>query len=189
MYPHCCYCSVAKLCLTFSGLHRLEIARLLYPWILQARILEWVVMPSSRGSSWIRDPTGVSGIGNQILYHWVTREVLSASSVQFSPVQSLSRVWLFVMPWIAAHQASLSNTNSRSSPNSCASSQWCHPATSSSVIPFSSCPQSLPASGTFPASQLFAWGGQSIGVSASASVLPMYTQDWTPLGWTGWISL
>ena len=68
-------------------------------------------------------------------------------------------------------------------------SQWCHPAISSSVVPLSSCPQSLPASGSFPMSQLFAWGGQSIGVSASASVLPMNTQDWSPLGWTGWISL
>ena len=73
--------------------------------------------------------------------------------------------------------------------NSCPLSQWCHPAISSSVIPFSSCPLSLPASGCFQMSQLFAWGGQSIGVSASASVLPMNTQDWSPLGWTGWISL
>ena len=73
--------------------------------------------------------------------------------------------------------------------NSCPSSGWCHPAISSSVIPFSSCPQSLPASGCFPMSQLFGWGGQSIGVSALASVLPMNTQDWSPLGWTGWISL
>ena len=72
--------------------------------------------------------------------------------------------------------------------NSCPSSRWCHPAISSSVIPFSSCPQSLPASGSFPMSQLFAWGGQSIGVSALTSVLPMNTQDWSPLGWTGWIS-
>ena len=74
-------------------------------------------------------------------------------------------------------------------PNSCPSSQWCPPAISSSVIPFSSCPQSLPALRSFPMSQLFAWGGQSIGVSASTSVLPMNTQDWSPLGWTGWISL
>ena len=73
--------------------------------------------------------------------------------------------------------------------NSCPSRQWCHPAISSSVVPFSSCPQSLPASGSFPMSQLFTWGGQSIGVSALASVLPMNTQDWSPLGWTGWISL
>ena len=68
-------------------------------------------------------------------------------------------------------------------------SQWCHPTISSSVIPFSSCPQSFPASGSFQMSQLFASGGQSIGVSASTSVLPMNTQDWSPLGWTGWISL
>ena len=69
------------------------------------------------------------------------------------------------------------------------SSQWCHPAISSSVVPFSSWPQSLPASWLFPMSQLFAWSGQSIGVSASTSVLPMNIQDWSPLGWTGWISL
>ena len=68
-------------------------------------------------------------------------------------------------------------------------SRWCHPAVSSSVVPFSSCPQSLPASGSFLRSQFFAWGGQSTGVSALASVLPMNTQDWSPLGWTGWISL
>ena len=74
-------------------------------------------------------------------------------------------------------------------PNPCPSSQWCHPSISFSVIPFSSCPQSLLASESFPMSQLFAWGGQSIGVSVSTSVLPMTTQDWSPLGWTGWISL
>ena len=73
--------------------------------------------------------------------------------------------------------------------NSCLSSQWCHPAISSSVIPSSSCSQSLPASGSFPMSQLFTLGSQSIGLSISASVLPMNTQDWSPLGWIGWISL
>ena len=73
--------------------------------------------------------------------------------------------------------------------DSCPLSWWCHPSISSSVVPFSSCPQSLPASGSCPMSQLFAWSGQSTGVSASASVLPMNTQDWPPLGWTGWISL
>ena len=73
--------------------------------------------------------------------------------------------------------------------NSCPSSRWCHLAISSSVVPSSSCPQSLPASGSYPMSQLFAWGGQSIGVSASASVPPMSTQDWYPLRWTDWISL
>ena len=74
-------------------------------------------------------------------------------------------------------------------PNPCSSSQWCHPTISSSVIPFSSCPLSFPASGSLKMNQLFASGGQSIGVSASASILPMNTQDWSPLGWTGWVSL
>ena len=71
--------------------------------------------------------------------------------------------------------------------NSCPSSWWCHPTTSSSVLPFSSCPQSFPASGSFQMSQFFPSGGQNIGVSALASVLPMNIQDWFPLGWTGWI--
>ena len=74
-------------------------------------------------------------------------------------------------------------------PNSCPSSQWCHPTISPSVVPFSSCLQSFPASGSFPMSQFFASGGQSIGVSASASGLPMNIQDWFPLGLTGWLSL
>ena len=74
-------------------------------------------------------------------------------------------------------------------PNPCPLSWWCHPTISSSVVPFSSCPQSFPASGSFPMSQLFASGGQSIGVSASTSVLPVNIQDWSPFRWTGWISL
>ena len=73
--------------------------------------------------------------------------------------------------------------------NSCPPRWGCHPAISSSVVPFSSCPQSPLESGSFPISQLFTWGGQSIGVSALASVLPKNTQDWSPLGWTGWTSL
>ena len=105
--------------------------------------------------------------------------------VHFSSVQLLSPVWLFATPWIAAPQASLSGVHSNSHPLS----QWCHPAISSSVVPFSSCPQTLPASESFPMSQLFAWGGQSIRVSALASVLPKNTQGWSPLEWTGWISL
>ena len=74
-------------------------------------------------------------------------------------------------------------------PNPCPLSWWCHPTVSSSVVPFSSCPQSFPASGSLLMSQLFASDGQSIGVSASTLVLPMNTQDWSPLGWSGWISL
>ena len=69
------------------------------------------------------------------------------------------------------------------------SSQWCHPAISSSIVPFSSCPQSLPASESFPTSQVFTWGGQSTGVSASASFPPKKSKGWSPLEWTGWISL
>ena len=105
-----------------------------------------------------------------------------APSVQFSSVQSLSRVQLFADPWTAA---SLSITNSQSL---ITPSQWCHPTISSSVIPFSRL-QSSPASGSFPVSQFFVSGGQSIGASALASVLPMNIQGWFPLGWTGWISL
>ena len=108
------------------------------------------------------------------------------SSVQFS----CSVVFDSLQPHEPqACQASLSITNSRVYPNSCPLSRWCHPTISSFVLPFSSCPQSFPASGSFPVSRLFASGGQSIGVSASTSVLPMNTQDWSPLGWTGWISL
>ena len=107
----------------------------------------------------------------------------------FSSVQSLSHVQLSATPWTTACQASYLSPTPRVHSNSCPLSWWCLPAISSSVIPFSSCPQSLPASESFTMSQLFAWGGQNIGVSASASVLPMNTQDWSPLGWTGWISL
>ena len=74
-------------------------------------------------------------------------------------------------------------------PNSCPLSRWCHPATSSSVVPFSSCPQFLPASEAFPMSQFFAWAGQSTGILALASFLPKKSQGWSPLEWTGWISL
>ena len=111
--------------------------------------------------------------------------------IQFSSVQLLSRVRLFVTPWTAACQASLTITNSRSllkliltSIESVMPSRHpflCHP--------FSSCPQSLPALGSFPMSQLFVSGGQSVGVSASTSVLPMNTQDWSSLRWTGMVSL
>ena len=81
------------------------------------------------------------------------------------------------------------STTPRVYPNSCPLSRWCHPTILSSVVPFSSCSQSFPTSGSFPMSQLFTSGGQNVGVSASQSVLPMNTQDWSPLGWTGWISL
>ena len=104
-------------------------------------------------------------------------------------VQLLSHVWFFATPWTAASKASLSITNSWSLFKPCPLSQWCHPTISSSVIPFSSCLQSFPASGSYQMNQFFLSDGQSIGTSASASVLPMNIQDWPPLRWTGWISL
>ena len=107
------------------------------------------------------------------------------SSVKFS--QSLSRVRLFVTPQHARSPCPSPTPGVYS--NSCPLSQWCHLTISSSVVPFSSCLQSFPAWGSFPMSQLFASGGQSIGVSASTSVLPVNIQDWFPLGLTGWISL
>ena len=116
---------------------------------------------------------------------------LSSTNLKFSSVQSLSRVWLFATPWTTARQASLSITNPKSPPKpvSIELVSFFHPTISSSVVPFFSCPQSFPAAGSFQMSQLFASGGQSIGVSASTPVLPMNTQDWSPLGWTGWNSL
>ena len=111
---------------------------------------------------------------------------MNAHSVQFSHSVVSDTLW----PHELQHaRLPCPSPTPRVHPNSCPSSWWCHPAISSSVVPFSSCPQSFRASGSFPMSQLFAWGGQIIGVSASASVLPMNTQDWSPLGWTGWISL
>ena len=107
----------------------------------------------------------------------------------FSSVQLLNRVWLLVTPWTVASQASWFITNSWSLLKLMTIDQWCQSTISFSVSPFSSRLQSFPASGYFTMGQLFASGGQSIGVSASTSVLPMNTQDWSPLGWTGWISL
>ena len=132
------------------------------------------------------------------------------NSVAFSMIQQMLAIWSLVpLPFLHGSVQSSRSIMSNSlqphelqharppcpsltpgvHPNSCPSSRWCHPAISSPVAPFSFCPQSLPASGSFPMRQLCAWGGQSIGVSASASVLPMNIQDWFPLGWTGWISL
>ena len=127
--------------------------------------------------------------GSDSSYVWSCFRVVSGywASVQFSSVAQSC-------PTLQPHELQHARPPCPSPtpgvhPNSCPSSWWCHPAISSSVIPFSSCPQSLPTSGSFPVSQLFARGGQSIGVSASASVLPVNTQDWSPLGWTYWISL
>ena len=111
--------------------------------------------------------------------------------IQFSSVKySHSVVSDFLRPHEMQHaRPPCPSPTPRVHSNACPSSWWCHPDISSSVVPFSSCPQSLPISESFPMSQLFAWGGQSIGVSASTSVLPMNTPDWSPIGWTGWILL
>ena len=107
----------------------------------------------------------------------------------FSSVQSLSRVWLLATAWLQHARLPCPLPTSRVYQNPCPLSWWCHPTISSSVIPFSSCLQSFPTSGSFQMSQLFTSGGQGIGVSASTSVHPMNTQDWSPLRWTGWNSL
>ena len=117
------------------------------------------------------------------------REPRSHMTYQFSSVQSLSCVILFMTLWTAACQASLPSPTPGVYSNSSPLSWWCHPTISSSVVPFSSCLQSFPVSRSFQMSQLFASGGQSIGVSASTSVLPINTQDLSPLRWTDWISL
>ena len=120
------------------------------------------------------------------LYHFPLISICSVLSVQFS--QSLSRVRLFVTPRTAACQASNPSPTPGVYAHSWPLSRWCHPSISSSVVSFSRL-QSFPAPGSFQMSQFLASGGQSIGVSASTSVLPMNIQDWFPLGWTGWISL
>ena len=108
------------------------------------------------------------------------------SSVQFSRSVVSDSLW----PHELQHaRLPCPSTTPKVHSNSHPSSQWCHPAISSSVVPSSSCPQSLPASESFTMSQLFAWGGQNIGVSALASFFPKNTQGWSPLEWTGWISL
>ena len=134
---------------------------------------------------WTEEPGGLQSRGQK------ESDTTEWPSVQFSSVQ-FSRSVMSDALWPHGLQHArppCPSPTPRVYSNPCPSSQWCHPTISSSVIPFSSCPQSLPASGSFPMSQLFTWDGQSIGVSASASVLPMNTQDWSPSGWTGWISL
>ena len=120
-------------------------------------------------------------------YSWLPCPSLSPSSVQYSSVTRLCPN-LCDPHGLQYTRPSCPSPTPEVYSNSCPLSQWCHPAISSS-LPFSSRLQSLPASGSFQMSQLFTSGGQTIGISASTSVLPMNTQDWFPLGWTGWISL
>ena len=163
-----CVCLVAQSCLTLWTPWTVAHQPPLFMGILQARILEWVAMLFSRGSSQLRHQTQVSCFAGRFSTLWAT------SSVQFN----CSVVSDSATPWTATHQASLSITNSWILLNSCPLSWWCYPTISSSVVPFSSCLKSVPASVSFQMSQFFASGGQSIGVSASASVLPMNIQDW-----------
>ena len=116
---------------------------------------------------------------------WVLENIMH----QIRSDQSLSRVWLFATPWITAHQASLSITNSRSSLRLTSIESVMPSSHLILCLPFFSCPQSLRASESFPMSQLFTWGGQSTGVSALASFLPKKSQGWSPSEWTSWISL
>ena len=131
---------------------------------------------------WTEEPAGLLSMGSQ----WVRHSWKLTHTVQFS----CSVVSDSLPPHEPQHaRPHCPSPTPRVQPNPCPLSRWCHPTISSSVVPFSSCPQSFPASGSFQMSQFFTSGHQSIGVSASASVLPMNIQDWFPLRWTGWISL
>ena len=138
---------------------------------------------------WTDTAGGLQSMGSQrVRQDWATSTFSShlLSSIQFSRSVMSNSLWHHRQQHTRVPYPS-PTTGPRSNP--CPLSWWCHPTISSSVVPFSSCLQSLPASGSFQMSQFFTSGGQSIGVSASESVLPMNTQDWSPLGWTGWISL
>ena len=135
-----------------------------------ARIPSWVAISFSRGSSQTRDQTHISSIGRQVLYHRVSWDDTPLMvSVQFSHSVMSDSLWPQGLQYIRLPCPSNSN--------SCPSSQWCYPTISSTVVPFSSCLQSFPAPGSFPTSQFFPSGGQRIGASASALVLPMNIQD------------
>ena len=145
-------------------------------------------MSSYRGSSQPRDWTWLSFIScitGRFFTHWASWEAHSVLSVQFSRSVGSDSLW----PHESQHaRPPCPSLTASVYPNPCPLSRWCHPTIPSSVVLFSSCPQSFPASGAFQMSQLFTSGGQSIGVSASTSDLPMNTQNWS-LGWTGWLSL
>ena len=168
--------------------------------ILQAKILEWVVSPSPGD---LPDP-GIKprflalqanslpseSPGKVPLFVHILLDVILPLTFKCFSQFGHSVVSDFLWPNEPQHaRPSCPSPTPRVHPNPCPLSRWCHPTISSSVFPFSSCPQSFPASGSFPMSQLFASGGQSIGVSASTSVLAMNSQDPSPLGWTGRISL
>ena len=134
---------------------------------------------------WVRDPNLFFCMSQ----HHLWTKVFFPPLTVISSVQLLSHVWLCQHHGLQHTRPSCPSPTPRAYSNSCPSNQWCHPTTPSSLVPFSSHLQPFPASGSFPMSQLFVSGGQSTGVSASVSVLPMNTQDWSPLRLIGWISL
>ena len=148
----------------------------------------WMVVSGLyRWKKFLVHSLSLSSIFLHLIYRIIIANILTGL-IKFLLFSPSSHVRLFVTPWTAACQASLSSPSPRICSNSCSWSWWCHPAILFSVVFFSFCPQSFPASGSFPMSQLFASGGQSIRTSASASVLPMDIQGWFPLGLTGLIS-
>ena len=181
---HTCHCRRHKRCGFSPLVGKIPLRRATFKvgMATQSGILAWRI-------PWTEEPRRLQTIESQRVGHdWCMhpRTPLKRGSVQFSHS--------VVSDSLRPHESQNTRPPCPSPapgvhPNSCASSRWCHPAISCSVVPVSSCPQSLPASGSSPMSQLFAWGGQSIGVSTLASVLPMKPQDWSPLEWTGWISL
>ena len=150
-------------------------------WVLNEKMCEKVFRQHYKHSKWlVRD----WDYDNVLIYEG--NEVCDDDCNQFSCLLVSDSLWPHGLqhsrlPWTPPTPGAYSN--------SCPSSRWCHPAISSSIVPFSSCLQSFPASGSFPVRKFFASGGQSIGVSASASVFPVNIQDWFPLGWNSWISL
>ena len=164
-----------------SFLHSINFVECLLYHVLMSQRIHKITVTTAWLTSWMPGSSQASSVGQH----------------QFSSVQLLSHVWLFATPWTTACQASLSITNSQSPPKPMSTESedslphsgcHCHPVTSSSVIPFS-CLQYFPASGSFLMSHFLVSCSRSIRVSPSTSVLPMNTQDWSPLGWTGWISL
>ena len=175
-------CSAAKSCLTLGGPMDCSPPGSSVRGISQARILEWAAIPFFMVYSQTRDRTCISYIGQTSSLLLSYQGSPETRSVQSSPsVMSDS-----LRPYGLQHaRLPCPSPTFGACSNSCPLSQWCHPTTSSSAIPFCSCLQSFPASRSFPRSQFFALGSQSIGISSLASVLPMNTQDWFSLGWTG----
>ena len=161
---------------SFSHTSFLEVELTLANFIKICNLVKYMAYTSSKSLLWACRSKGL----------WNLKFIgFTINSVQFSRSVMSDSLWPHILQYT---RPPCPSPTPRVYSNSCPWSQWCHPTISSSIVPFSSCLQSFPAAGSFPMSQLFAWGGQSIGVSASTSVLPMNIQDSFPLGLTGWIS-